>query len=98
MAKWTKDQIKANMLADNRWMMRGLLAIYAHQTPEEQTYGATVEDNGYGFNGVDAEILTSIAQFYIARKFITPGQLAIVRKKMVKYASQLAKIANGAAQ
>ena len=93
--KWTKDEIKEKLANDGRWLVRGLLAIYDRQTANEKAAGATVEDNGIGFNGADAEILSSIAMCYKTRNFISPKQLAIVQKKMVKYAGQLAKIANG---
>ena len=93
--KWTKEAIKARLEKDDKWLVRGLLAIYGRQTAEEQVYGQTVEDNGIGFNGVDAEILTSIALQYKERGFLTSKQMEIARKKMLKYAGQLAKIANG---
>ncbi len=94
--KWTKDEIKQKLTTDTRWVIRGLLAIYDRQTADEKAVGATVEDNGVGFNGADAEILSSIAMNYKTRNFISPRQLEIVQKKMPKYAGQLAKIANGA--
>lgn len=94
--KWTKETIKAKLAVDDRWLLRGLVAIYNKQTEDEKAVGVTAHDNGIGFNGVDAEILTSIAQQNIARGSVSPKQLAIVRKKMMKYAGQLAKIANGA--
>ena len=96
MKKWTKDEIKQKLTTDTRWVIRGLLAIYDRQTADEKAVGATVEDNGVGFNGADAEIPSSIAMNYKTRNFISPRQLEIVQKKMVKYAGQLAKIANGA--
>ena len=92
--KWTKEEIREKMATDGRWLIRGLLAIYDRQTFQEQANGYTVEDNGIGFNGVDAEILSSIALNYKTRNFISPKQLAIVQKKMPKYAKQLSRIAN----
>lgn len=94
-AKWTKEAIKTNMQASDKWLFRGLLAIYSNQTHEEQVGGFTAEDNGIGFNGVDAEILTSFALQLNSRGFLTPRQIEMARKKMLKYAGQLAKIANG---
>lgn len=93
--KWTKEAIKARLEKDDKWLARGLLAIYGRQTAEEQDCGQTVEVNGIGFNGADAEILTSFALQYKERGFLTPKQLEIARKRMLKYAGQLAKIANG---
>ena len=61
--KWTKQQIRAKMEANtvegDAWVVRGMLSILQWQTPDERVHGHTVEDNGVGFNGVDAEILTS---------------------------------------
>lgn len=84
--KWTKEEIKANMqdmsvgphgeVKGDVWVVRGLFAIFANQTPDEQTFGQTVEDNGLGFNGVDAEILTSFAmqaQTVVARLEQSPN-------------------------
>lgn len=120
--KWTKEEIKANMLdltvgphkevRGDAWVIRGLFTILANQTPEEQMAGVTVEDNGLGFNGADAEILTSFAlqaQMVVDRlsqapdpalraqrysKALSPKQMEIARKKMLKYAGQLAAHAN----
>lgn len=90
-----KAFIRAKLLSDDRWLFRGILAIYGRQTDEEQTHGQTVEDNGVGFNGVDAEILTSFALQLKERGSLSPRQVEIARKKMPKYAGQLAKIATG---
>lgn len=92
---WTKEAIKARLLGSDLWLCRGILAIHARQTADEQACGATVEDNGVGFNGVDAEILSSFAKQYKERGFLSKRQIEIARKKMVKYSGQLANIANG---
>lgn len=93
--KWTKEAIRERLKADDKWLIRGLLAIYRHQTDSEQNAGMTKEDNGVGFNGVDSAILSDMAKQFITRDFLTPRQIAIIRDKMLKYAGQLAKIANG---
>jgi len=91
---WTKDQIKEKILSDNRWLCRGILAIYTFQTEHERCSGATLEDNGMGFNGLDANILSSFAKQLQAGRSLTATQLNIARKRMAKYSGQLAKIAN----
>lgn len=93
--KWTKQAIKEKLLADNQWLIRGLLAIHSRQTEDERQSGVTVHDNGIGFNGVDAELLSSFAEQYNKYKRLTDRQLEIVRKKLPKYSGQLEKIANG---
>jgi len=92
-SQWTADEIKAKLLTDDVWLIRGLIAIFNYQTAFEQSAEQTQENNSVGFNGVDGYILTAIAKFYQKRNFLSPKQLVIVRKKMVKYAGQLAKIA-----
>ncbi len=92
---WTKAEIRAKLESDNVWLCRGLVAIFNKQTAEEQRDGRTEVDNGIGFNGADAELLTSYAMQYQERGFLTPKQITFTRKKMLKYAGQLAKIANG---
>lgn len=93
--KWSKDDIKAKLSTDDKWLVRGLLAIHARQTEEEKVSETTKEQNGIGFNGVDATILTDMVnQYKRTNGFLSPRQIALIRKKMVKYAGQLARIAN----
>ena len=92
---WTKAEIRANLEASDKWLCHGLIAIFNKQTEDEKQDGRTSHDNGIGFNGVDAEILTSYAMQYKERGFLTPKQIALTRKKMLKYSGQLVKIANG---
>lgn len=94
MKTWTKQEIKLNIAMNDAWVIRGMLAIYACQTASEQNSGETQEDNGIGFNGVDAFILSSFCEQYKVRKSLSPKQMEMARKKMMKYSNQLAKIAN----
>jgi len=91
---YTKDFIKEKILTNDLWLARGVVAIYKKQTDREQMHGYTEESNGVGFNKVDSEILTSFAEFFLKRGFLSSKQIYIARKKMVKYCGQLAKIAN----
>lgn len=93
----TIEEIKAKLAVNDIWVCRAVKAIYDCQTLTEQTMGETKENNGIGFNGVDANILSSFAQFYIKTGFLTPKQIAIARRKIGKYAGQLLKIAKAKA-
>jgi hypothetical protein len=93
--KWTKEEIAAKLAGDDKWLIRGLLAIYAKQTDDEKNSDITKEENGIGFNAFDATILSDMAKQYNRTKFLSKRQLEIVRKCMKKYAKQLTKIANG---
>jgi hypothetical protein len=92
--KWTKAEIKEMLEKSDKALIRGLMTIYGYQTDEERNTGHTVEDNGMGFNGADAELLTQFALFYSQNNYLTPGQITWARKKMLKYAGQLANHAN----
>ena len=95
--EWVKTMLKT----DSRWTIRGLLAIFARQTTEEMDSDTTKEDNGVGFTGFDAEILTSFAKRVmeweqeITHKYptaLSPRQVEVLQKRMPKYAQQLIKI------
>jgi hypothetical protein len=89
----TKEYIKTQLLADQRWLSRGIVAIFEKQTYDEQQTESTKEHNGVGFNGVDAEILSSFAKQIKAGRTLSTKQLTIAHKKMPKYAGQLLSIA-----
>jgi hypothetical protein len=91
---YTVNQIKAQLQTDDRWLLRGLLAIYQRQTADEQVAQATIERNNVGFNGCDAQFLTDIAQKYQKYGRLSDKQIIAVRKCMLKYARQLTRIAN----
>ena len=92
---WTNESIKVLLETNPRAVVRGVLAIHNFQTEAEQSNLATIEHNGVGFNAVDAEILTSFVSFYKKTGFLTKKQMVIAKKKIMKYAKQLRKIANG---
>lgn len=91
---YTKDQIKTMLQTRDIAVAKGVLAIYAYQTAVEQAAEGTTEDNGVGFNGADAPILSSFAKQLQQGRTLSAKQLAIARRKIVKYAGQLVKIAN----
>ena len=85
---------------NDRQAIKGLLTVFANQTDSEQHDGTVRCDNGIGFTCTDAEILTSYANQVIAwkkdanlkkkyKKPLSPKQLAFLKKKMPKYATQL---------
>ena len=88
-----KRKIQALLDVNDVAVIRGILAIYAYQTASEQNYGGTIEDNGVGFSGVDAVILSSFATYYKRFGRLSDKQMAIARKKIKKYWNQLRVIA-----
>ncbi len=93
--KTKKDKVAfiREMVATNpAWAVRGLLRIYDYQTEAEQSVGETTEDNGVGFSGADAHILSSLADQIKAGRQMSVKQMAIIYKKMPRYSGQLVKI------
>lgn len=94
MRVWTKEEIKNLIATNDKMVCVSLKKLYSYQTELERNCHETQESNGVGFNGVDAPILTSFAQFYLERGYLSQKQIAIARKKLAKYAGQLTSIAN----
>lgn len=90
---WTKDEIRA-LLVTPKAVERAVVAIFNKQTIDEQSAETTMHKNGVGFNGTDAEILSSFARQIIAGRHLSEKQYALAHKKIQKYAGQLTKIAN----
>ncbi|MDR2457456.1 MAG: hypothetical protein LBD41_03140 [Clostridiales Family XIII bacterium] len=96
----TVEEIKGKLLEDQKWLERGILAIMKYQTQRELASERTIEDNGVGFNGVDGPFLTSLGKWIEKSnrpwgQKLTPKQDAVACKKMLKYAGQLLRIAEG---
>lgn len=93
--KWNRELMLERLQRSDEWTTNGLVAIYNRQTEDEKAAEFTKYDNGVGFSGADAEFLSSLARYYQIHGELSPGRMALARKCMMKYAGQLAKIANG---
>lgn len=85
--------IRTRLEHDNDFLVKCLLKLYELQEEDEQDMADTHHDNGKGFNRADANALTIVAKYYLVTD--CPMELAEgsdVRKRMLKYAGQLAKI------
>lgn len=91
---WTEDEIAKLVQTNDKVTCNALAKLYACQTADEQAIGETRVQNGMGFNGADSRILSSMAEFFKKTGFLTPKQLVVVRRKLVKYNKQLTRIAN----
>ena len=91
---WTIEEIKALLAESDKAVARAILAIYNRQPADEKIVKETSASNGIGYNGVDANFMSSLAQFYQSKGFLSAGQLKYGRKKIMKYAGQLTEIAN----
>ncbi len=88
--------LKAKLGSDPRWALRALVVVFQNQTASEQTSERTVEHNGAGFSGVDAEILSSFAKQYSKSGSLSPKQMTILFKRIPRYAGQVYTVADSA--
>ena len=98
---YTPEWIKAKLAANPVMVERSLIVLWERQTATEQATGAALENNGVGFSGCDAEILSSFAvqvqtnpRQYPEGSRLSPKQRELARRKLAKYARQLSNIAN----
>jgi hypothetical protein len=91
---WNKESIRELLEKNDRAVWRAVHRIYQNQTESEKMTENTHEDNGVGFTGADAYILTNFAKFYIKTGYLTTKQTAYARKKIKKYWRQLLQIIN----
>ena len=86
--------LKERLAQDDRWTLRALTVVYRNQTADEQRAQQTIEHNGIGFSGPDAEILSSFARQYQQRGSLSPRQMNVLRRKIPSYAGQVARVAD----
>ena len=92
---YTKETIRTMLETNDLAVERGVIAIYKRQTDVEKLFMDTESLNGEGFNKMDADILSSFAERMIKYgRRLSTKQLAVARKRMLKYSGQLAIIAN----
>ena len=88
----TKDFIKNQLATNPTWAVKALVKIYERQTIDEQNSKSTKENNGVGFNGLDANILSSFAEQVNKGRNLSVKQMTIVYKKMPRYWKQVASL------
>jgi len=80
------EQLRHRLASNDRWALRALMRVYQNQTADEQCRETTIERNGIGFSGPDADILTSFARQYQQRGWLSERQLAILHRRIPAYA------------
>ena len=91
---WIKEEIKELLNNNQKAVLKGIIVIYNLQTEDEKAHSETNHNNGIGFSGIDANIMSSFAEQIIKRGFLSNKQMDIAKKKILKYAGQLTKVAN----
>lgn len=90
---WDKDAVQQLIAVNDQALAKALWNIFQRQTAAEQSALQTIEHNGRGFTGTDAEFLSDVARRLPRYDFrMTPRQIAKVRPKMSKYWKQLLEV------
>ena len=88
--------IRKQLENNPEWAKRALIRIYENQTVAEQQAGETVENNGVGFTGIDANILTSFAESLKQHGRLTAKQMVFLHRTIGKYAKQIYSVTDDA--
>ena len=89
--KAIESAIRRNITENPAQAVKAMLRIFEYQTDDEKAQGSVYVDNGVGFAGTDSQILTSFCDFYKKHGYLSDKQLAILKKKIGKYAGQLTR-------
>lgn len=84
-----KGYIKFKLSSDERWIKKGLLLLFDHQTNEEQRCETTNKTNGVGFTSSDAKLLSSFSKQLHRGKTLSLNQIRFAKKKLPKYWRQI---------
>ena len=96
-----KDRVallRERFAASDAWALRALEVVYAEQTADEKAAETTIVHNKVGFSGVDGEILSSFARQYAERGRLSPKQMALLKRKMPRYAKQVERLTRSEAE
>ena len=100
-SQWTAAKIRNLINTNDIFIERALRVLLARQTDDEVRAESTNCNNNMGFTAADAKLLTSFAKQikestdkYPVGKRLSRSQFYWARKKLQKYARQLATYAN----
>lgn len=91
---WTEDSIRDLLKSSDRAVERGILAIYARQTADEQSVGDTRHLNARGFSAAHASRGSYYARWLEKGNKLTGKHLQRARRFILHYVRQLVEIAN----
>lgn len=96
--KHTKASIKALLSRSDAAVKRALVVLYHRQTQDEKRDDRTKYHNNRGFNHGDAKKCSYWARLVLSGRELFPNTIAQARRRLMKYAGQLAVIANEKAE
>ena len=77
-----KETIVSLLMQNDKAVARALVVLNANQTSTEQRSESTINRNGEGFRPAHARVGTSMANFYMARGYLTAKQVEYWRRPM----------------
>jgi len=94
---WLESRFKPDDFDHRKAVERMVMAIWDRQTPREKTSSETIERNGRGFNGRDADFAGRIIEAIRNPDYscISRGLAKAAAKMMKKYSRQLAEVKLG---
>ncbi len=98
MTTYDIERIKELLASSDEMVRRSLIVLYQQQTTDERMEGATIEKNNVGFNAFDAKFCTHLAQRLIKGGPLSYSEIGTARRMLMKYAKQLAELANAGAK
>lgn len=96
--KHTKASIKALLARSDSAVKRALVVLYDRQTQDEKREDQTKHHNNRGFNHGDAKKCSYWARLVLSGRELYPSTVEKARRRLMKYAGQLAVIANQKAE
>lgn len=84
-----KEELQKLLCRSDAAVESALVRIYDLQTPLEKAADMSVQENGFGFNRVDAQFLSKYACMVKMGHHLTKNEVCIVRARILKYWKQL---------
>ena len=84
-----KAELQKLLCRSDQAVESALIRIYDLQTPLEKATDMSVQENGFGFNRVDAQYLSKYANMVKMGHHLTKDEVCRVRSRMLKYWKQL---------
>ena len=84
-----KEELQKLLCRSDAAVESALVRIYDLQTPLEKATDMSVQENGFGFNRVDAQFLSQYASMIKMGHHLTKDEVYIVRSRILKYWKQL---------
>jgi hypothetical protein len=94
MTQWTGEKVQATIQRDDQ-LLKAMVKLYEFQTASEQATEDTKYHNNVGWRPADAPFLTSVTKRHLSGRTLSPKQIFVARRRMMKYAGQIVRIIEG---